>query len=339
MNFLPFTFVYPMALALALIVLPLLWLRRRRQPSVGHSEVGLHKNLRNIPLIGWLPSVLFAGFILAMVGSLARPVVPEEHEHRSMDTRDIVIAVDISGSMNSPIPGGAPEGTSWKPANPGASYRRIDGAEDAILQFVPSRKGDRVGLFLFDDQTYYSWPMTDDLHIIMRQATSVHKYNGGGTNFEGPTESDPRVGPIQAAIDHWKEYGKARTKVLILVTDGEAPISDKRMEELTKQLEAIGGKVYVLGIGESWTQPDSPAGAQTEPIKKLVGNTKGKWFAVGNSQQMQEAIRAVDELEKSKIEVEQLTTYRPIHHYFILASIALLTLFLGSLYLTREVPA
>lgn len=340
MNILPFTFVYPMALALAVIVLPLLWLRRRRQPAVGHSEVGLHKNLRRTPIIGWLPSILFAGMLLAMIGSIAKPVVPEQHEHRTMDTRDIVVAVDISGSMMSgSIPGGPPEDTTWKPENPGANYRPIDSAQDAVMKFVPSRKGDRVGLFLFDDQTYYAWPMTDDLRIVLRHAMRLHKYNGGGTNFEGPTESDPRVGPIHAAGEHFKDYGKARTKVLILVTDGEAPISDKRMEELTAMMEALGGKVYVLGIGSSWTQPGSPAGSMTAPIKALVERNKGKWFAVGDSKQMQEAMQAVDQLEKSQIQIEQLTTYRPIYHYFILAAIVQLVLFLGSVYLTREVPA
>ncbi|MBY0552020.1 MAG: VWA domain-containing protein [Candidatus Obscuribacterales bacterium] len=331
MNMLPFTFVYPALLLVAAVVLPLVWLRRRRQPTVGHSEVSIQKNLKSFHLLGWLPTILFSGFMLAMIGSLARPVVPEEHEHRSMDTRDIVLAVDISGSMSSGNVGQPPENTSWKPPATGnGSYRPLDAAQDAVLQFVPGRQGDRVGLFFFDDQAYYAWPMTDDLKVILKHALRIHKFNGSGTNFEGPTDSDPRSGPIQAALDHWRDYGKAKSKVLIMVTDGEAPISEKRFEEMAAAMDAVGGKIYVLGIGSSWSNPESP-------IRKLVERVGGKCFSATDSKQMLEAFATIDQLEKSQIKVETLTTYRDIYHYFVVAAVVLLILYLGSLVLTREV--
>ena len=334
MNWLPFTFVYPLVLLLAALVLPLEWLRRKRQPAVVHSEVSIQKNLKSYPLIGWLPTIFFCGLLLAVVGSLARPVVPEEHEHKSMETRDIVIAVDISGSMQSGNVGPPPANTTWKPAQNGGynanSYRPIDAAQDAVIQFVPSRQGDRVGLFFFDDKTFYAWPMTDELKVILRHASQIHKYNGNGTNFEGPTEGDSRAGPIQAALDHWVEYGQAKTKLLIMVTDGEAPISEKRFEELATQMEKTGGKIYVLGIGSSWSSPESP-------IRKLVDRVGGKCFAATDSKQMQEVFTTIDQLEKSQIKVETLTTYRDVYHYFVIASLILLILFLGSVFITREV--
>jgi hypothetical protein len=170
--------------------------------------------------------------------------------------------------------------------------------------------------------------MTDDLKIIMRKADLISKHVGGGTDFEGPN------GPIQAAIDHFKEYGQAKTKVLIMVTDGDAPIGDQRMEELTAQMKALGGKIYVLGVGEDWTTEGRTA---IEPIKKLVANLGGKCFAVGDAKQMTEALQVVDSLEKSQIAIEHTTTFRDAYQYFAAAAVISILLLAASVLITREV--
>jgi Ca-activated chloride channel family protein len=197
--------------------------------------------------------------------------------------------------------------------------------------FTARRQGDRVGLMVFDTRTYKHWPLTDDLKIILRKAKLISKHVGGGTDFEGPE------GPIQSAIEHFKDYGKAKTKVLIFVTDGEAPIDDERMEELVSQMKEIGGKIYVLGVGEDWTDPNSSSASQTEPLKKLVSRLGGKCFAVGDAKQMQEALLVVDELEKSRISTEHSTTFRDAYQYFAAAAVVSLALLSLSVLVTREV--
>lgn len=335
---LPFTFLYPAVLAVALVALPVLWLRRRRNPRVGHSQADLHKNLRANALFAWLPNILLAAFIITLAAALARPVVPEANKVKTIETRDVVVAVDFSGSMGSGNVGPRPPGGAVAPGSndPNPSYRPLDAAQDATKAFVEKRVGDRVGLFMFDDEVYYLWPLTDDLKIILRKANLVNRRTGGGTNFEGPTERDAKVGPIQAAIDHFKAYGQAKTKVIILVTDGEAPISDKRHEELTSQMRGLGVRLYILGIGSSWTG-QGQLSSSTEPLRKLVDEMGGKCFGAADATQMQAAFDAINQLELSRVQFEEKTTYKDVYQTFLLVSLGILVLFLASVFVTREV--
>jgi Ca-activated chloride channel homolog len=335
----PLTFMYPAVLALILLVVPVLWLRRKRQSALGHPQVGIHRNLRAVSLVGRLPAILLTLAFAALIGALARPVLPDVKETRAIQTRDIVIAVDISGSMDGAIPGAVPPPNSTPQAGNttqaggGANsqqYRRKDAAQDAVIQFVKTREGDRIALFIFDDNTYYHWPLSDDLRIILRKAGLLSKNSGGGTNFEGPT------GPIQSAINHLRDYGQAKTKVLIMVSDGESNISPQRFNELSAMMEAQGIKIYLLGVGESWTGSGGSSSSMTADLRRFVEKHNGKVFAVGSAEEMNAAFAAINQLEVSKVELEQSTEYKDIFQYFAWASALLLVGFLASLTITRE---
>jgi len=329
---LPVTVLYPWLLLLFAAIVPLLWLRRKRQSALGHPRVELHKNVRSIPVVGRLPAIFLSLSFLALVIALARPVLPEVNENRSLETRDIVIAVDISGSMSGALP---PPKDQTQTTPPGDStqqqtYRRLDAARDAVVSFVQAREGDRIGVLVFDDDSYWYWPLSDDHKIVMRKAQILNSYTGGGTNFEGPSDRARGIGPFQAAINHFREYGKAKTKVLVLVTDGEDSISEKRQQEIAAQLEELGIKLYVLGVGEGW------ANGSSNDLSTFTAKVGGQVFRVGDSGAMQASFAAINALEKSQITVEKNVTYRDIYGWFTLASLVFLALFLGSVVLTRE---
>lgn len=313
-------FLARMMLILSFFSIALMFIRRWRQPAELVTSVAIQKNLPKLSAVKWIPQVLFLATMLSLNCWLAQPVIPVYNETRTLDTRDIFIAVDKSGSMDGLIIDEEGE----------AHGKRIEAATKALKFFVEKRQGDRIGLAVFDDKTYMHWPMTDDLRIILKKADLIPQYTGGGTNFDSIT------GPIQAAIDHWKEYGKARTKVLIMISDGEAPISDDRMNELVEQMRALNGKIYLLGVGESWTDPAKADSSQTEAIKKLLATLGGKVFAVANAEQMLDAVATIDVLEKSNVQVEVTTTFRDVSRYFGLASCLFLFLFIVSVAFTRE---
>jgi Ca-activated chloride channel family protein len=322
----PITFLYPWLLALIAAIPAFLWLRRRRQSAIGHSKVGMHSNMRSIPLIGRLPGVMFALAFAAIICALARPVLPEVAETRSIVTRDIIVATDISGSMSGQIP--APAGTVDSSGAETKTYRRLDGARDAVVEFVKARPGDRIGVMIFDDDSYWHWPLSEDHKIVIRKAELINSYTGGGTNFEGPSERARGTGPLQSSINHFREYGKAKSRVLVLVTDGEDSISDKRKAELTALMQEYGVKLYVLGV--DW-RPDTQ-----NDLKKFTEGLGGKTFIVGSAGAMQAAMDEINRLETSLISVEKSVSYRDIYGWFLLAGLAFLTLFLGSVVLTRE---
>lgn len=298
----------------------LVWMRRWRQPAEHIPTASVQKKLPAPPVLSFIPQASFLLALLTINVWLADPVIPVVNETRTIETRDIFVAVDKSGSMDTIITDAQGNGEG----------RRIEAAAQACNFFVSRRQGDRVGLAVFDDNTYMHWPMTDDLSIILTKTALIPNHVSGGTNIEGPT------GPIQTVIEHWKEYGKATTKVLILVSDGDAPLSEERIAKLTEEMSALGGKLYLLGVGETWSAADKADADKTAPLRKLVDNLGGKVFAVADAQQMLDAVAAIDQLEKSNVKVETSETFSNISHYFGLASCIFMFLFIASVALTRE---
>lgn len=307
-------------LALVLVSIGMTLIRRWRQPAELVTSLSIQKNLPRVSFVGMVSQTLFLLSMLCLNLWLAQPVIPVSNTMETLETRDIFIAVDKSGSMDSQILDN--DGNSQE--------RKIEAAAQAVKFFVERRKGDRIGLAVFDDNTYLHWPMTDNLQVILRKADLISSYAGGGTNFESPT------GPIQTAIDHWKDYGKAKTKVLIMVTDGEAPISDERMAALTKQMKELGGKIYMIGIGETWSDPAKADNEQVKAIKKLVAGLNGVIISAADKEQMLDAISTIDAMEKSSVKVEVVNTYQDISFFFGVFTLFFLMLFLLCVSLTGE---
>lgn len=332
------SFAHPLLLALTLAVVPMLWLKRRHQSALGHSQVDAHNDQRFLSALGFLPALLLTLSWAALCIALARPLLPEVSEKRTIQTRDFIVVVDVSGSMFVPIEDPDQEnfaGGQPGSGNPGTGTRqlqRIDVAQEAAKVFVERRQGDRVGLMIFDDETYYHWPLTDDRKIILRKTQLLNKRPGGGTNFDGPNEWSRGIGPLQASIDHFKEMGRAKTKVLIMVTDGESNISPKRFAELSQEMEKLGVKIYVLGIGESWVK----GGFMTMDLRRFVERLNGSVLPVGDAQQLRKGFDTIDQLEVSKVELEKAVSFRDIYHLFLAAAVVLWLLYLATTALFRE---
>lgn len=328
-SFMGFSFAQPLYLVLALAVLPIFWLASRRRKALGHSQVGIHKNLRSMPLVGWIPNLLLVAIWIALACAMARPLLPETKTFETIQTRDFVITTDISGSMDSQI--SDPDqlnfaGGDTTAAGEPAKVRKIDVAAKAIKVFVAERQGDRVALLVFDDETYYYWPLSRDIRVVERKADRVNKYTRGGTNF------DSEKGAIQGALNHFKELGTAKTKVLIMVTDGESTISKERFEALTKQLVEMNVKFYILGVGESWVNGST----MTQDLRRLVEGVGGTVIPIGDAAQLRAAFATINNLEKSQVQVEKSVTYRDIYEYFIGAAVLFAALYLLAAALVRE---
>lgn len=309
----PFILVHPLYLLVALLLVPLLKLWSRRQPTLGHSGTGMHKNIRAIPLLGLLPALLLSAAWLSMTVALAKPVVPHVSEKRTIDTRDIIIAMDISGSMSEPFD------PSAQSSDAAPVKTKQDVAAESIRYFVEHRQGDRVALAVFDDDTYWHWPLTDDLSVIIKKTYLLNKYEGGGTNFDGPDPNgyESGIGPIQAAIDHFKAYSTSKTKVFVMVTDGSATISPARFAELSSQMRALGVKMYVIGVGSDWTGGDPG----TNDLRRFVKEMDGTLITAGNAAELQAGIDSINKTEKSAVQLEKNTQYTNIAWYFMVAAL------------------
>lgn len=195
----------------------------------------------------------------------------------------------------------------------------------------PNRKGDRVGVILFNDQPYNVWPLSLDLNTINRKLFLISKYNAGGTNFSGPDDVNVNVGGVQAGINHLLEITKPdETRVLIMVTDGEDSINDKRFGELVDQLKKEHIRLYVLGVGESW-------GSGTKPdLQRLAEQAGGVVIPIGDTKAMQDGFTKIDQLEKTSARVDPISSERDISMWFFAASLVLGLLYLASIVLVRD---
>ena len=346
-------FLNPYLLLLVPAALAILVFAARRRKAFGHTQVSTQKNLRSLSIVGKLPIVFFGAFIALLLIALARPVVPETSTTQVKETRDFVIAVDISGSMTTAISDpnqlAIADTADQKPADPNSPAdgtttdasgnvkkpdpTRLRVAQKAIDLFVPQREGDRVGLLMFDDEAYYVWPLSADLQLILKRNRRTAGYSGGGTNFDGPDGSSySKMGPIQAAINHFQEVSQAKTKVLIMVTDGESNISEARFNELLDQLKKANIRVYTLGVGEGWVG----ASSQTTDLRRLTESSGGKVMVVGDASQMKAGFDEINAMEKSKVETQVSVTHRDVFQVFLYAATAFGILYLLSAAFVRE---
>jgi len=330
-------FIAPILLALVPVALVLLFLHVRRSRAFGHSQVSTQKDLRTFSLIGRLPIFAFGAVLILLIVALARPVLPELHQFKTLETRDIYIAVDISGSMTSTV--SDPNQTSFtgssntavnappsSPADPASSsapaqtVTRLDVAQKAISMFVPLRKGDRIGLLYFDDEAYMSWPLTTDPDIILKYNQRTSGYRGGGTNFQGPWKGESKWGPLQTAIDNFDDMGQAKSKIIVMVTDGDDNIDPDRITDLVAQCKARNIRIYVMGVGEDWQAAAASGGPD---LRKLAEATGGQVMIVGVVSDFAKGIAEINALEKSRIEIAQSTSFKDIFGLVLLIAIIL----------------
>lgn len=319
-----FSFLNPLNLLLAIPALALLIWATRRKRAFGHTQIDAQKDLPTFSIVGKMPVILTAASLILMICAMGRPVVPQVKDITVVQTRDFCIAVDISGSMTMPVrdqniaataatQAGAPSDSSSQSDKPKS---RLDVAEPAIASFVNTRQGDRVCLMYFDDEAYYAVPLTDDLKIVLKRNEKTHTFNGGGTNFEGPNDHGAKMGPLQGMINHFKERGQAKTKIMIMVTDGEDNISPQRFDEITKQMKDAHIKLYVLGVAEGWVNNS----AQTQDLRRLSEGSGGRVMVVGSNEEMQKGIDEINSMEKSRVETDKVGSYRDIFFYFLEAA-------------------
>jgi Ca-activated chloride channel family protein len=313
------TLLDPNWLWLVLVLAPILLVWHRRQAAVSHSKTSMHRNLRSISLVSKLPIILFVLAWSTMSFAMARPALTDVSQKQVLNSRDIIVAVDISGSMEEPISGTTPTSpTSTK------QPRKLDIARDSVGTFIQLRTGDRIALLAFSDSTYYYWPLSSDHALLLRKLNLLNQ-TAGGTNFDGPSDSSGDIGPIQAAIDHYKQYGQSKSKVFVLVTDGESSIDPQRLAYFTKELDRMGVHLYIIGVGSDWTSGDSSG---TEDLRKLVTQMRGTVITAGGAGDMQKAMAQINALEKTSVTLDTHVEYHDVYYVFVLLATGFWSLFL-----------
>mgnify|MGYP003289129724 CR=1 FL=1 len=310
-------FLNPYILLVACIV-PLLLIyyilvgRRRATLIVSTTQGTAPRTLRYY--LRHVPIVLRLLAIVAMVIALARPVVVHHESETTTEGVDIVLAMDISGSMLA---------RDFTPDRLSASKR-------LATEFVAERTGDRLSVVAFAGEAFTQCPLTADQAAVGTMLSRLRS---------GVVEDGTAIGNgLATAINRLRESG-AKSKVVVLLTDGvnnRGQISPIMAAEIARDL---GIKVYTIGVGSRDKAP-MPAidqfGNQTfvmadveideELLRNIASTTSGRYFRANDNEALRNIYQQINELEKSEVQVTHYTSYDELFGRWLLLALLLLAL-------------
>lgn len=296
-------FMHPGALWLLLLLIPLIaWyvVSRHKEPTMGVSSTKPFANVSAGWKL-WLRHVLFAmrcGAIACLIIVIARPMNFDSWSKSHVEGTDILLALDISESMLA--------------ADLDRKNNRLEVAKKMARQFVESRQNDNMGLVLFAGESYSAVPLTSDRALLMNylNAVNVRQIRANGTAIGDG---------IASAINRIKD-GIAKSKSIILITDGTnntGIVAPETAAEIARELDI---KIYTIGVGANKTQEvaylDEKGAfigvAQTDPVdftslQNIASMTNGKYFAATSEGALQDVFAEIDKLEKTKFDVKNFT--------------------------------
>ncbi len=334
------TWSEPLWLALLLVVPVILCMNKLGYLGYSDNRL-LEKSLLWLRALCKLPAFFLIPCLVLTSLAITRPQVPGEPVPLTIPGRDVILAVDISYSMSFAWKGELPKHETPKELDfkgeikerrrenrgmqmevPTEKLQRIHATQNALLRFIENRwrgkTGDRIGLIVFDVAPRYGWPITDDLRMLYRKAQFLQSNLGTGTNFG---KNPP--GPIDLAAEHFRESGQAKSRVLILVTDGEDSIDEVTKRRLMKILAENNIRLYLVGIGETLAKKDVG-------IIQLTNEYGGHIFRVEDTNSLNRCFETIDRLEKSEVTSSQLETRNDVFFYYAWPAAIFLGLFLLS---------
>ncbi|MEO0009710.1 MAG: VWA domain-containing protein [candidate division WOR-3 bacterium] len=321
-------FASPGYFALLLLV-PLLWWweLRRRRPALRYSDIGLvpepaswERALSRIPLVLYSLALVFGTV------ALARPQKGRQFEELETRGIDIMLCLDISGSM---------QAMDFAPGD------RLAVAKERAKEFVDKRQGDRIGLVVFSATSLTQCPLTLDHRIVTEIIDRLHF---------GMLEDGTAIGMGLASAVARLRDSKAKEKVIILLTDGVNNTGDIDPLTAAQTAAALGIKVYTIGVGSKGPVPfpvDDPifgrrfvqveVDLDTETLQKIAEITGGKFFLATDPQALKQIYDEIDRLEPSTFKTRRWTIYQELAHRPLLwALVSLLAGAVGSMLIFRR---
>ena len=243
----------------------------------------------------WIRHLLFAIrliIIALVIVVIARPQSINKWQDVNTEGIDIIITLDISGSMLA---------QDFKPD-------RIEAAKAVATEFISGRPNDRIGLVVYSAESFTQCPLTTDHAVLINLMQDIKS---------GMIEDGTAIGMgLANAVARLKD-SKAKSKVVILLTDGvnnRGSIAPLTAAEIAKTFNV---RVYTIGVGTQGTAPapvQTPYGVQIRQVpveidegilKDIASTTGGKYFRATNNQKLVEIYKEIDQMEKSRIDVKE----------------------------------
>jgi Ca-activated chloride channel family protein len=280
----------------------------------------LKERLRHAPFV--LRMVVVASLVVAF----ARPQTTSKGENIYTEGIDIALLLDISGSMLA---------EDFRP-------NRIEAAKGVAQSFVDGRANDRIGLVIFAGQSFTQCPMTLDYRVLKNLVRQVKP---------GMVEDGTAIGmAIAQGVNRLKE-SKAKSKVIILLTDGVNNRGEIDPLTATQIAQTFGIRIYTVGVGTIGEAPypvqtpfgiryqNVPVDVDEKTLQKIAEMTNGQYFRATNNRALKEIYEQIDKLEKTRVEVKAYRSYTQLFYDWVKIGLAALLLeFLLTGTVLRKLP-
>ena len=300
-------------LLLALVVVYIIWYIRKHnniEPSVRVSDTSPYaavgKTWRE-----WLVHVPFVLRVVALtmiVIVLARPQSSDNWQNTAIEGIDIMMTIDVSTSMLS---------EDLKP-------NRLEAAKDVAAQFINGRPNDNIGLTIFAGESFTQCPLTVDHEVLLNLFKNVQC---------GLVEDGTAIGlGIANAVTRLKD-SKAKSKVIILLTDGTnnaGAVSPLTAAAIAKQ---FGIRIYTIGVGTNGEAPypfqtamgiryqNIPVEIDEQVLREIASTAGGEYFRATSNSKLKEVYEEIDKLEKTKLNVREFSTKEEEYQPFALVAL------------------
>ncbi len=235
-----------------------------------------------------------ASAVVLLIIVLARPQSSESFQDVSSEGINIILTIDISGSMLA------------RDFNP----NRLEAAKNVATEFISGRPYDRIGLVVFSGESFTQCPLTTDHAALINLLREIHS---------GMIEDGTAIGMgLATSISRIKD-SEGNSKVIILLTDGINNMGEIAPSTAADIAKTFGIRVYTIGVGTQGMAPypvQTPFGTQYQDmpveidegiLKDIATKTGGKYFRATDNNKLEDVYREIDKMEKSKIDVRQFS--------------------------------
>ena len=312
----------PIFLSLVLLIPIIFYFKKRwgRKASIHYpattqfDELTQSLKIRLQPLL----SVLRILVLIILIIALARPQLGLRKERMTQEGIDIILAVDVSTSM-----------LAEDFRVNGERKNRLDIVKKVLDEFIPKRFNDRLGMVVFAGRPYTMAPLTWDQDWLLQRLAELEI---------GMIEDGTAVGSaIMTSLNRLKD-SQAKSKILILLTDGNNNHGEIGPEVAAETARALGIKIYTIGVGSQGLVPypvQDPFGKTVyrdvviEIDEKLLievaDTTGGKYYRATDTEELYQVYEEIDQLEKTEIEMDKYNLYKELYPYLIMIGLFLLS--------------
>ncbi len=317
LNNIQFAYAWVLTLLLIVPVIVLEHLRKKDKQDASMMVTTTHfleQEQSFAPAINHIPFALRIFTILCFIVALARPQVVNKEQQLEGEGIDIVLCFDISGSMMA---------RDFTP-------NRLEAAKEVAADFIENRKGDRIGIVIFSNQSFTMCPITTDHNTVLSQVKAVQS---GYLQDDGTAIGSG----LATSVDRLRN-SSSKSKIIVLLTDG-VDFGGIVPPDIAKEMAILYNiKIYSIGIGsekEVEELVNTPYGAVNQKkkldfneglLKELAKETGGEYFHAADKASLRKIYNSIDQLEKSKIKSTYYNRYTDVFYPWIITG--LIALFL-----------